>query len=82
MVFAIAPVAAVLYAAALVCLLVVPAVVTIMKGHMALFIAGSLTVGLVWFLAAFRLARPFSPWARRFYGPEKLSRARARYGGE
>ena len=25
-----------------------------------------------------RLAKPGSPWARRFYGPEKLARAQAR----
>jgi hypothetical protein len=56
-----------------------PAVVTALKGHLALFVAGFLLLGLVWLIAAFRLARPNSFWARRFYGPEKLERSQARY---
>jgi hypothetical protein len=56
-----------------------PAVVTALKGHLALFLAGFLLLGLVWLIAAFRLARPNSFWARRFYGPEKLERSRLRY---
>jgi len=67
-------VALVLWAVAL-----TPAVVTVLKGHLALFVAGFLLLGLVWIIAAFRLARPNSFWARRFYGPEKLERSKLRY---
>lgn len=45
---------------------------------MALFVAGFF-VGLVWFVAPFRLAKPNSPWARRFYSGEKLERSQSRY---
>jgi hypothetical protein len=51
-----------------------------MKGQWVLLIAGFVTVGFVWLIAACRLAKPGSYWARRFYGPEKLARSRARYG--
>jgi hypothetical protein len=57
-----------------------PLVITAMKGQWVLLIAGFVTVGLVWFIAACRLAKPGSYWARRFYDPEKLARSRARYG--
>jgi hypothetical protein len=53
--------------------------VTVAKGHVALFIAGLLLLGLVWLIAAPRLAKPNSPWAKRFYGSEKLERSRRRY---
>jgi len=53
--------------------------VTVAKGHVALFFAGLLTIGLVWLIAAPRLAKPNSPWANRFYGSEKLERSRRRY---
>jgi hypothetical protein len=56
-----------------------PAVVTALKGQVALFVAGFLTLGLVWVIACFRLAKPNSPWARRFYGEEKMRRSRQRY---
>lgn len=56
-----------------------PAVVTALKGHVALFIAGFLTLGLVWVIACFRLAKPNSSWARRFYGEEKMRRSHQRY---
>jgi hypothetical protein len=56
----------------------VPAAVTALKGHIALFVAGFF-FGLVWFVAAFRLAKPNSAWARRYYSEEKLRKARARY---
>jgi len=56
-----------------------PAAVTALKGHLALFVAGFLLLGLVWLIAAVRLARPNSFWARRFYGPEKLERSQSRY---
>ena len=54
-------------------------VVTLLKAKW-----GSLAVGLigvfVWIVAAFRLARPDSWWAGRFYDDERLERARARAG--
>jgi hypothetical protein len=53
--------------------------VTVAKGHVALFFAGLLTLGLVWLIATPRLAKPNSPWAKRFYGSEKLERSRRRY---
>lgn len=56
-----------------------PAVVTALKGHLALFVAGFLTIGAVWLIAALRLARPNSPWARRRYDEEKTQRSRERY---
>jgi hypothetical protein len=58
---------------------VIPALVTVAKGHIGLFFAGFLLLGLIWWIAAWRLAKPNSPWAKRFYGPEKLERSRRRY---
>jgi hypothetical protein len=58
-----------------------PAAITAAKGHVALFFAGLLTIGLVWVIAAVRLAKPNSPWARRYYGPAKLDRSKRRYPG-
>jgi hypothetical protein len=43
-------------------------------GIVGLFVA---PVGLI---VALRLATPGSPWARRFYGPEKMKRSVARFG--
>jgi hypothetical protein len=60
-------------------LVLVPAIVTALKGQWLLLAAGVLLLGFVWLIAAFRLARPNSYWARHFYSPEKLERARARY---
>jgi hypothetical protein len=60
-------------------LLVGPAVVTLLKGNYPAFLLGLLTLGAVWMVAAFRLARPVSWWARRFYGEQKMRRARLRY---
>ena len=57
-------------------LVVIPASVTVAKGHIALFFAGFLLLGLIWWIAAWRLAKPNSPWAKRFYRPEKRSRRR------
>jgi hypothetical protein len=69
------------YAAALWLILIVgPATVTALKGHWMLFIAGFLTVGIVWWIAMFRLGTPESWWARRFYGDQKLARSTDRYG--
>lgn len=56
-----------------------PATITAVKGQWRLFDAGFYTVGMVWWIVAFRLARPESWWARHFYGPKKLARAEARY---
>ncbi|MGA8926835.1 MAG: hypothetical protein WB462_11495 [Solirubrobacterales bacterium] len=72
---------AIVYAVLLWLVLVVgPMTVTALKGQWLLFAAGWLTVGVVWWIAAFRLGRPGSWWARRFYDEDKLSRSRARYG--
>jgi hypothetical protein len=69
------------YATALfVILIVAPLTVTTLKRQWLLFAAGWLTIGLVWWIASLRLARPESWWARRFYGPDKLARAQRRYG--
>jgi len=61
-------------------LIVGPATVTALKGQWALFAAGWLTVGMVWWLASLRLARPKSWWSRHMYGADKLARAESRYG--
>lgn len=61
-------------------LLLIPGAVTLLKGQTALFLVGFLTLALVWTIAAFRLARPGSWWARRFYDDEKTARAGRRYG--
>jgi hypothetical protein len=55
------------------------AAVTVAKGHIVLFFVGFFLTGIIWLIAAPRLAKPNSPWARRFYGPEKLERSRRRY---
>jgi hypothetical protein len=60
--------------------IVAPLTITALKGQWLLFVAGWLTVGIVWWIAAMRLARPQSWWARHRYGPDKLARAQARYG--
>ena len=56
-----------------------PVTVAEMKGNSILVGAGWFTLGLTWWVAAFRLARPGSWWARHFYGPCKLARAEARW---
>jgi hypothetical protein len=72
---------AIAYAAVLwIVFIIAPLTVTALKRQWLLFAAGWLTVGIVWWIASLRLARPESWWARRFYGPDKLSRAEARYG--
>jgi hypothetical protein len=68
-----------LYLIALWALCLSPAVVTALKGHLVFFAAGFLTVGVVWFIAAVRLARPNSPWAQRWYDDEKMRRSLERY---
>ena len=56
------------------------AAVTIAKGKVVMGVAGMLVV-LVGLFGAIRLAKPGSPWARRFYEPgsKKLVRAEARF---
>jgi hypothetical protein len=60
-------------------LIVGPATVTVLKGQWPLFDYGWFTLGIVWWIMGFRLARPESWWARHLYGPAKLARAKARY---
>jgi hypothetical protein len=52
-------------------------VVSIMKGKYKLALFGAF-IPMCALVAASRLARPESRWAKRHYGPEKLARAKAR----
>jgi hypothetical protein len=52
-------------------------VVSVMKGKYKLALFGAF-ISVCALVAAVRLARPESRWAKRRYGPEKLARARAR----
>lgn len=61
-------------------LIIAPLTVTALKRQWVLFAAGWLTIGVVWWIATLRLARPGSWWARRFYDRDKLLRAQERYG--
>jgi hypothetical protein len=56
----------------------VPGVITALKGRLALFVVGFF-FGPVWLLAMFRLGKPNSPWARRYYSQAKLDKARERF---
>jgi Kef-type K+ transport system membrane component KefB len=60
----------------------VPAWITWLKGHREAFILGFILLGMVWWIAACRLAHPSSWWARQFYGPTKMRRALNRFGSE
>ena len=71
---------AVAYAVGILLLIIAPIIVTALKRQWLLFAAGWLTIGLVWWIACLRLARPASWWARHFYGADKLARAHERYG--
>jgi hypothetical protein len=51
-----------------------------LKGNSILVGAGWFTLGITWWIAAFRLAAPASWWARHFDGPDKMARAEARWG--
>ena len=55
-------------------------VMALLKGRIVLGILGML-VPLMAFVAALRLARPRSPWARRFYHPgsRRLARSQRRF---
>jgi uncharacterized membrane protein len=57
----------------------IPAGITWSKGQRAAFVLDFLLFGMIWLVAACRLARPSSWWARRFYGPEKMQRAVNRF---
>jgi hypothetical protein len=57
----------------------IPAGISWCKGQRAAFFLGFFLLGMVWVIAACRLARPSSWWARRFYGPEKMQRALRRF---
>ena len=79
--FAVSTEVAIAYGVGLwVVLIVMPATITALKGQWALFGAGWFTLGLVWWIAALRLARPGSWWYRHLYDPDKLARSQSRYG--
>jgi hypothetical protein len=79
--FAVSTGVAIAYAIGLwVVLIVGPLTITALKGQWVLFAAGWFTVGVVWWIAALRLARPDSWWSRHLYGPDKLARTQSRYG--
>lgn len=65
--------------AILVVVIGVPAGITWAKGQRAAFFLGFLLFGMIWIVAAFRLAHPSSWWARRFYGSRKMQRAINRF---
>lgn len=80
MVLAVSTGVAIAYGIGLWVVLVIgPATITALKGQWDLFEAGWFTVGFVWWITAFRLARPESWWARHLYGTKKRARAVARY---
>lgn len=73
-----ADIAALRYAAVVVLLVnFLLVAVTALKGKYPTALLG-LFIGPVAWVAAVRLARPTSPWARRRYGPKKLARAQRR----
>jgi hypothetical protein len=57
-------------------------VTAMLKGKYVLAAVGILLPIWVWPVAAVRLAKPGSLWARSFYGEVKMARAAARYGLE
>lgn len=65
--------------AVLAVLYVASIVVTAPEGKWGYFLIGFI-VHSAWWIAAVRLAKPGSWWATRFYGGEKLARARVRFG--
>lgn len=64
----------------LIVVVVTPAAITWSKGQRLVFALGFVLPGIIWIVAALRLARPSSWWARRFYGPRKMQRAIDRFG--
>jgi hypothetical protein len=78
--FAVSSGVAIAYVIALFAVIFIgPSWVVALKGQWALFDAGFTWSGFVWWIAAFRLARPESWWARHLYGAKKLARAEVRY---
>ncbi|AXK33908.1 hypothetical protein DVA86_15820 [Streptomyces armeniacus] len=65
-------------AVVVVLLLAVPIVVAALKGKYGMVVLGVL-VHPCWWVAAIRLAKPHSFWARRFYDEETLREAQHRY---
>lgn len=61
-------------------LVVIPIVVTGLKGKYGMIVLG-LFVHPCWWFAAIRLAKPESFWARRYYDPQTVAYARARFPG-
>lgn len=61
--------------------IMLPGLITLLKGQRAAFILGLAAAGLIWLVASFRLAHPGSWWARRFYSAAKMERSQARHGG-
>jgi hypothetical protein len=59
-----------------ICLNLLFALVAILKGRIVYGVVG-LLVPMIAFVMAVRLARPHSPWARRFYKPGSRRRARS-----
>jgi hypothetical protein len=57
----------------------VPIVICILKRKLIMAIMSLFTTGIVAIVGASRLAKPDSYWARRFYDPAKLERARQRF---
>jgi hypothetical protein len=80
MVPAVSTLVAIGYGIAVWSLILGPAIVLWLKGRSDLVLIGLATLGLVWFVGLARIAKPDSWWARRFYGPDKLAKARARHG--
>lgn len=61
-------------------LIILPALVTGLKGRYGLLLIGFVIPGVVvWVIGALRLARPGSFWERRFYSPEKRRRSLERH---
>lgn len=77
---AVSTAVAIAYVVVLLLVIVVgPSWVVALKGQWPLFDAGFNWTGFVWWIAAFRLARPESWWAYHFYDQKKMARARGRY---
>jgi hypothetical protein len=53
--------------------------ICILKRKIIMAIASLVTYGITAIVGAARLAKPNSYWARRFYDPAKLERARQRF---
>lgn len=60
----------------------IPAGITWLKGQRVAFVLGFILLGMVWYVAACRLAHPSSWWAHRFYGPKKMQQALDRFSSE